>query len=40
MCKPGLDAVSNDEGEQNVAKRLLSSVAKHHKFKAGKKEGK
>jgi hypothetical protein len=31
MYKPGQDAVSKDEGELNVAKRLLSSTMKSHK---------
>jgi len=33
MYKPGQDSASKDEGELNVAKRLISSVAKsHHGF--------
>ena len=31
MYKPGQDAVSKDEGELNVAKRLLSCTMKSHK---------
>ncbi|MDR3600333.1 MAG: transposase [Desulfosporosinus sp.] len=31
MYKPGQDSVSKDEGELNVAKRLISSVVKSHK---------
>jgi predicted transposase YbfD/YdcC len=31
MYKPGQDAVAKDEGELNVAKRLISSVLKSHK---------
>ncbi|MDR3585791.1 MAG: hypothetical protein P4L59_10785 [Desulfosporosinus sp.] len=31
MYKPGQDSVSKDEGELNVAKRLISSVLKNHK---------
>ena len=30
MYKPGQDTVSKDEGELNVAKRLISSVVKSH----------
>lgn len=30
MYKPGQDALSKDEGELNVAKRLVSSVVKSH----------
>ena len=29
--RPGQDSVSKDEGEQNVAKRLISTVVKSHK---------
>jgi len=31
MYKPGQDAVAKDEGELNVAKRLISSVVKSHR---------
>jgi len=31
MYKPGQDAISKDEGELNVAKRLISSVVKSHR---------
>ena len=31
MYKPGEDSVSKDEGELNVAKKLISSVVKSHK---------
>ena len=31
MYKPGQDSVLKDEGELNVAKRLISSVAKSHR---------
>jgi len=31
MYKPGQDSASKDEGELNVAKRLISSVVKNHK---------
>ena len=31
MYKPGQDSASKDEGELNVAKRLISSVVKSHK---------
>ena len=31
MYKPGEDSASKDEGEQNVAKRLLSDITKTYK---------
>jgi len=31
MYKPGQDSASEDEGELNVAKRLISSVVKSHR---------
>jgi hypothetical protein len=31
MFKPGQDAVSKDDGELNVGKRLISSVMKNHR---------
>ena len=36
MYKPGQDSVSKDEGELNVAKRLISSIVKSHRQEACK----